>query len=69
MKVVSIRRNRCSKQFVKADHFGQAFDFVLPDNSTKLRTVPGAICWLLMMVLMCGYAGYRLALMFTFQLY
>ena len=69
MKVASIKRNTCSKQLVRADHFGQAFNLVLPDNSTKLRTVPGAICWILMIILISSYASYRMIMMSTFQLY
>ena len=53
------KRNKCSRFFVKMDYFGQPFNFVLPDNSTKLRSVPGAICWLIMITIMIGFATYR----------
>ena len=53
------KRNSCSRVFVKMDYFGQPFDFVLPDDHTKLRSVPGAICWLVMAAVMIGFASYR----------
>ena len=59
------KRNKCSRFFVKMDYFGQPFNFVLPDNSTKLRSVPGAICWLIMITIMLGFATYRLSNVIT----
>lgn len=63
MKKVSHKRNSCSSTFVKLDGFGQSFDLVLPDYSTKLLTVPGAICWIVMMAIIVSFSGYRFSLL------
>ena len=63
------KRNKCSRFFVKMDHFGQPFNFVLPDNSTKLRSVPGAICWLIMITIMLGFATYRFEVLTSLSQY
>ena len=62
---MSHTRNPCTRQLVKLDGFGQGFSFVLPDNSTKLRTVPGAICWLVMACLMLTYTAYQFSYVVT----
>ena len=69
MNSVMHKRNKCSRFFVKMDYFGQPFNFVLPDNSTKLRSVPGAICWLIMMSVMLGFAAYRFEILTSLRQY
>ena len=51
------------------DYFGQPFNFVLPDHSTKLRSIPGAICWLALMTYIIGFAAYRFSLVFNLNQY
>ena len=52
--------NSWCSAFVKLDLlFWRPFDFILPDKNTKFKTLPGAICTVLVFFAVATYAAIK----------
>lgn len=56
-----MKRNACAELLIKIDIFGQPFQFGMPDKKKIFKTVPGAICTILLFFVIAIYAGYKIA--------
>ena len=54
-----MRRGAWAQKFTKIDVFGQPFEFGLPDKTKLFKTVPGAICTLILMLILMAFAGFK----------
>ena len=59
---MTIRKTPCQKLLV-LDIYGTPFEFILPDNEKKFKTLPGFIATVFTIGALLAYSAYRISLL------